>query len=153
MVTTIDQLRAYYQARADDLTLSDLDRAVAREQLDRLHGANRTRSGEYQPSRWAHVPLAELFEQAGNVVRARSNGTLQTGHEPFHDSKSGTCLVIWPDTGRWWCSSCRQSGDAATLVMALQDTSYHAAARWLAGRYGPAVSRRTPQQRGVVWRR
>ena len=58
------------------------------------------------------VDLATLFAEAGNRVRERSNGTLETGHEPHHHSKSGTCVLIVPATGRWFCRSCQRAGDA-----------------------------------------
>jgi DNA primase len=57
-----------------------------------------------------------------------------------HGSRSGTCVVAWPETGRWWCSSCGRSGDAAGFVMAALGVKYPAAAEWLTTRYGPPAN-------------
>jgi hypothetical protein len=137
---TIDTLRAHYQARAHDPTLTYTDRTVAEAQL-----ASLTRrplivtatAGGPRTSRWAHVNLAELVEESGNVLRERRNGTITTSHEPIHDSKSGTCPVIWPGVGRWWCSNCRQSGDAVTWVMQTRGCDAREAAAELVRRFGP----------------
>jgi hypothetical protein len=91
----------------------------------------------YPPSRWPQVPLELLLEEAGNKVVERYNGTLVSAHEPVHGSKSGTCLVAWPGSGRWWCSSCRQGGDALSLIMSLEGLSYGAARSYLIERFGP----------------
>ena len=111
-------------------------REVARRQLARLVGTGHRRPGQRSPSRWAHVPLAALFEEAGNAIVERPNGTAECGHEPFHGSRSGRCVLLDPVAGRWWCRSCRRGGDAATLVMDHHGWSYRQAAAWLAGRYG-----------------
>jgi hypothetical protein len=82
------------------------------------------------------VPLGDLFEQGGNVLHEKHDA-IATGHEPIHSSKSGACVVIWPAAGRWWCSSCRTSGDAVTYVMQMFGSAYGEAAAWLEQRYGP----------------
>src|SRR5688572_28590594 len=98
-MSAADDLRVLYRKQATDEQLDAPTRAVAREQLARL---NRTRPGaagntDRRPSRWAHVPLDALLAQAGNAVTRRANGTLVSGHEPMHPSRSGRCLVIWSD--------------------------------------------------------
>src|SRR4051812_18088501 len=70
-----------------------------------------------QPSRWAYVPLADLFSEQGNRLHARWGGVIECGHEPAHSSKSGRCVLINRETGRWLCRSCGGQGDAATLVV------------------------------------
>ncbi|MGD9892054.1 MAG: CHC2 zinc finger domain-containing protein [Dehalococcoidia bacterium] len=138
-MSTLDALRASYQARATDPALSNDDRAVAAAQLARLTRRSfviAATSGVPKASRWQHVPLADLFEAAGNTITARANGTLVCGHEPMHGSRSGTCLVIWPEPGRWWCSSCRTSGDALGFLMAVHGWTAREAASELIQRYG-----------------
>ena len=128
--------------RIDALAASadPLDREVARRlagQLPRVQAAGP--ATDVRPrSRWQHVDLADLFAQFGNPVHAAGE-RLKAGHEPVHGSRSGTCVVAWPATGRWWCSSCGRSGDAAGFVMAALGLKYPAAAEWLTARYGPPV--------------
>lgn len=88
-----------------------------------------------RPSRWRHVPLGGLFEAYGNVV-AEKGRTLQTGHLPAHASKSGTCVTIYPEAGRWRCSSCREAGDAATFLMSAEGLTYRQAESQLIARFG-----------------
>ena len=111
------------------------DRAVAGRQLAQLARRSRLREME-TVSAWRHVPLPALFEQAGNPLTPRPNGTVQCGHEPVHGSRSGTCVILWPEAGRWWCSSCRQGGDAVQAVRSLEGCSYPAAVARLIDRYG-----------------
>jgi len=114
-------------------------RALARRQLDRLTHIRRGSHGDTPlPSSWAHVPLAALFAAQGNVLWAQSRGTIKTGHEPIHGSKSGTCVVIDPDRGLWFCRSCRRGGDAAGFLMALRGWDYRCAAERLRWQYGTA---------------
>ncbi len=126
-----------------------LAREVARRQHARLRAASQPPPMRtWAPSRWAHVPLHQLFAEAGCIVYRRSSGWLETGH-PAHASKSGRCLAADPTTGRWWCRSCRRSGDAATFVQDLYGWTYRQAAQYLAERYGPpagTVLRRAPRR-------
>jgi hypothetical protein len=117
-----------------------VERAVAQAQLARLRGVTRRGEGAARlPSRWRHVPLAALFERAGNELHIRPGGTVTTGHEPVHGSKSGACLVVWPAEGRWYCSSCHQGGDAVGAVMSLDGVAYPVAvARLVEGWGAPA---------------
>jgi hypothetical protein len=111
------------------------ERAVARRQLAQLRSRPR-RATPAPVSAWQHVPLAALFEQAGNGLTKRADGTVQCGHEPVHGSRSGSCVIVWPAEGRWWCSSCRRAGDAVQAVMSLQGCGYRAALARLIDRYG-----------------
>jgi hypothetical protein len=130
--------RAIYRAQAASAA-DPLDRTVAQRQLVRLErAANRPVASVLPPCRWRHVPLGELFEVAGNRLHRRSDGRLESGHEPLHGSKSGRCVLIDPAAGRWWCRSCRRGGDAVTLVMQLRGWDHRRATAWLAARYGPS---------------
>lgn len=124
--------------RIDTLEASadPLDQAVAHRLNGQAPGrSKRAVSGEYPPSRWRHVPLADLFAEQGNVLHDHGE-TIKTSHEPVHGSKSGTCVAIWPKDGRWWCSSCRQSGDAATYVMQIEGIDYRRAETRLIEQFG-----------------
>lgn len=118
------------------------ERQLARRQLSRLQRptpAPATRAGA---SQWAHVPLDVLLQEAGNVVRRRRNGRLESGHEPVHRSTSDRCVVVDPSLGLWWCRSCRRGGDAANLLMKLHGWPYRRAATVLAERFGQPGGRR-----------
>lgn len=110
---------------------------------------------EGRKSRWRHVPLGELFATYGNTAGG-DDEVLKTGHEPIHDSKSGACVVAWPESGRWWCSSCRVSGDAASYLMAAESIDYPEAAKRLTEQYGappddlPQIIGRARQLRHVT---
>lgn len=115
-----------------------LRRRVAQQQLTRLGRAScppSTTAPDRRPSRWAHAPLARLFEEQGNRIYARG-GRLESGHEPMHGSKSGRCVLIDAARGRWYCRSCRQSGDAATFIMRWRGWPYRRTAAWLVTHYG-----------------
>ncbi len=116
--------------------------AVQLARLQRRHGSIAV-GGDVAPSPWQHVPIADLLTEAGNVTVERANGTIVCGHEPIHGSRSGTCLVAWPAEGRWWCSSCRQGGDAVALVMSLHGRGFHRARVYLGERFG------FPKQKGA----
>jgi hypothetical protein len=111
-------------------------REVARRQRARLARTAAPARRDRRPSRWSHVPLAELFTQAGNQVYARGNGNLETGHEPVHTSKSARCLQIDPASGYWWCRGCRRGGDAIAAVRGLLGLEYRAAVAYLTRHYG-----------------
>ena len=128
-------LIARYQQLAQ--SADPVDRLIARRQLAALRAATRRYTLDDTVSGWAHVPLARLFEAAGNEPYERANGTFVCGHEPVHASRSGGCLVIWPRAGRWWCSSCRQGGDAVQAVRSLHGLTFRGAVGWLVARYGP----------------
>ena len=148
MVTT-PALRDRYaaEARGDDPNRSE----VARRQLARLGAGATPPAGERAPSRWAHIPLSELFAQAGNTVRVRPDGSAECGHEPFHASRSGRCVCLDEVAGRWYCRSCRRGGDAATLVMDLHGWPYPRAAAWLDERYGAPNGRTSRPRRRARW--
>ena len=117
---------------------------LAQAQLARLAPRSLSSPSGDRPfprSRWGHVPLADLFADAGNTLHHRPNGTIETGHQPLHPSKSGQCVHIDSQRGLWYCCSCKQGGDAVGFVMALQGCDRVAAVRWLEARFGPPRGR------------
>ncbi|MGI8553474.1 MAG: CHC2 zinc finger domain-containing protein [Dehalococcoidia bacterium] len=139
-------LSAHYSTLADS---PDPDRrCLAARQLARLERAAAPTGEAARPSRWAHVPLAALFEQAGNTLYERQNGRIETGHEPTHGSKSGRCVLIDPAMGRWYCRGCRRGGDAVTFLMDINGWNYHRAVVTLQERYGVPADRGLKQGRG-----
>jgi hypothetical protein len=123
---------------------SALTAEVARRQRARLTRTSAPSPFAASVSRWQHVPLGELFGQAGNRIHTRGDGRQETGHDPAHGSKSGRCVLLDPQTGRWWCRGCRRHGDAATLVMAWRGWTYRQAAQWLTDGYGAPPTQRAP---------
>jgi hypothetical protein len=105
-----------------------------------------------RPSRWAHVPLAQLFADAGNALHERSGGVVECGHQPLHGSRGGRCVTINATTGLWWCRSCRRGGDAVTLVMDLAGCTAPEAASQLAQRYGKPIDRGSAASRRTTRR-
>ena len=100
-----------------------------------------------RPSPWKHVPLVKLFQKFGNRPRQRRDGTWDSGHEPVHPSRSGRCVWIRPAEGRYYCRSCRKSGDAVTFLMEARGLTYREAARILAERFGPPAGLRRERNR------
>lgn len=139
-----DVTARYYTdlASADPIT-----REIARLQLNRLSQERRRFTGaKAGPSRWAHVPLADLFVEQGNRIARLADGLIECGHEPIHASRSDRCVLLDATRGRWWCRSCRKSGDAATYVMIVRGCLYREAAAWLSDRYGAPVGWRGPRR-------
>jgi hypothetical protein len=87
-------------------------------------------------NRWPNVPLAELIQEAGCTLHDRGNGTLVGDHDAKHSSKSGNCLVVWPAEGRYYCSSCKESGDAPAWLSSVEGITYREACRRLVSQYG-----------------
>jgi len=135
--------------RSDD----PCERAVAAEMLRRVDRAARRDAHPARQTRdagaWGHVPLAGLLAALGAAGVDERGERVQSGHDWAHRSKSGACLVAWPADGRWWCSSCRRSGDVVGLVRDALGLTYDAAVDWLTARYGPPLerhaARRTPR--------
>jgi hypothetical protein len=108
-----DRLRAQYAAL---LTSDDpAQRELAEVQLHRLEGRP-YRHGAADPPHLvgSAADLVALVEAVVGPLHERANGSYD-GHCPWHGSRSGTCLAIFRgDEGewRWYCRSCRRSGDA-----------------------------------------
>jgi hypothetical protein len=137
-----DTLFHRYQvmAASDDLRV----RALAERQLARLQRGARPGNPDRVSdlSRWAHVPLLDLWATAGNVHYEVAGGRYESGHQPAHGSRSGRCVSIDPTKAMWFCRSCRIGGGVVAAVVSLRGVSATAAARWLEARYGPPPGRR-----------
>jgi len=92
-------------ARSGDLQ----ERRLALAQLERLERAGTVKThSDTEVTR--QFDLVALIGQA--VLLKRVNSGKWVGGCPWHSSKSGSCLTVWKDKGRWKCWSCRQGGDA-----------------------------------------
>jgi hypothetical protein len=124
-------------------------RRVATLQLERLEHGRRRQSARLDrqqtdaedTERFSIRPyrqqLQALLEAGGNPpVRWRGEACYQTGHRPFHASKSSTCLVVWLETGTYWCSSCNAIGGAIEWVSAWKGISRRRAQLALAQKFG-----------------
>src|SRR5207247_1189007 len=103
--------------------------------------------GEHRPSRWGHCDLPALIRERGIELQPRGDDRLVGGHGAKHPSKSGLCLVVWAAEGRYWCSSCRESGDAVSWLMNWEGWSYAQAADELRKRFGPPEDERRDAKR------
>jgi hypothetical protein len=121
-----DGLRAWYQQQlqSDD----PLARRVAAAQLASLERVTNPRPVAEPVGHGAE--LVARIESVVGPLRERPNNVLN-GPCAWHASKSGTCLVVWPTEGRWWCSSCRRSGDLVTWVVLTEGISFSEARKQL----------------------
>jgi hypothetical protein len=133
------------QARYQEMLADGVDpeqRRVAEARLRKIAEELERREtrvpAQHRGNRWPHVPILELFREFGATLREKPDKTCVGDHPWRHGSKSGTCVIIWPDEGRWLCRSCKASGDAAALVADYRGCSYSDACRWLEARFGPA---------------
>ena len=146
---SVSMLQNFYVRRLQSPDL--IERSVAEHQLRRLAPTRRPTRPDILAS-WGDA-LIGLFEGAGNSVRLTGPDQGESGHAPFHSSKSGTCVSINRARGLWWCSSCRRGGTAVSLVRALRGCTAQAAEVWLASTYGPPatpVSIRRMTRRGGI---
>jgi putative DNA primase/helicase len=101
------------------------------------------RNGHHNP--WSHVPLLDLFAEAGIELKATRDGKYEGAHTYRHSLHSGRSLVVWANKGRWYCSNCKAKGDAADLLV---DTGKAAdrqeAERMLTERFGPPNTKERP---------
>jgi DNA polymerase-1 len=74
--------------------------------------------------------LAQLFASAGNTLKGTAHG-FECGHEPVHQSKSGTCVKIDEAENRWFCQSCQAGGGPLQAVMSLHGLSSEDARAYL----------------------
>lgn len=75
--------------------------------------------------------LRTLIAAITGPLQERSGGRL-VGRCPWHSSRSGTCLIIFPGGRRWWCSSCRRGGDAPAWIALTEGIDRSEALRRLA---------------------
>ena len=67
----------------------------------------------------AYLDIVEILESIGEPTTLKKNGTFVGAHRLSHESSSGTCLVVWPDTSTFYCSSCQKRGDLADFLVAV----------------------------------
>ena len=88
-------------------------------------------------ARLDHIHLPTLVERTGVSLRQRDDDEWQGPHPQKHESKSGTCLLITKK--RYWCSSCKERGDAADWLVDVGWAPDRASATAiLVGMYGAA---------------
>ena len=132
--------------------VADLREEVRRRQAARLERkATAGKAPRGRPSPWAHVPLAELFREVGNVVHETGDDrVLETGHQPFHGSKSGRSVRIDARLGLWYCRGCRRGGDALTFWIAKSGLNRRKAYAELAERFGPPARLARRRRKSLV---
>jgi DNA primase len=75
-----------------------------------------------------------IEEVAGRYVHLRRSGRRYVGFCPFHDDRRTPSLVIFPESGRWWCfGACNGGGDVFDFVMQAEGISFSEAVRRLGG--------------------
>ena len=67
----------------------------------------------------AYLDIVEILDSIGEPLTESRNETFVGGHLLSHESSSGTCLVVWPDTSTFYCSSCGKRGDLADFLVAV----------------------------------
>ncbi|MBX6772473.1 MAG: bifunctional 3'-5' exonuclease/DNA polymerase [Chloroflexi bacterium] len=117
--------RRVAQARLAEID-AEIDRRQASPNGHKPHPGNR----------WPQVDLVELIRESGCTLTEKEHGKWHGDHACAHGSKSGTCLVVWADEGRWHCTSCKRGGDAASWLAHVEGIEYRAAARKLRERFG-----------------
>lgn len=97
------------------------DRRLGEAQLQRLERATAPKT-KTRPSEAPGVDLAALIKETA-PLKDKGSGKF-VGPCPWHSSRSGECLVVWADEGRWWCSSCKRGGDAVAWVALVEGISF-----------------------------
>jgi putative DNA primase/helicase len=94
---------------------------------------------------WKHVDILLLFREAGVDLTPGKDDVYRGSHTYRHSSRSGKSLVVWPKAARWYCSSCKVSGDAADLLVDCGRAENRAdAERILTERFGPPGTTEKP---------
>jgi CHC2 zinc finger len=104
-------------------------RQLAQEQLRRLAGASLSHDENCHTIAPDDRLLSAISATVGPLTERR-NGT-HDGPCPWHASRSGACLVVWPAEGSWWCSSCKRHGDLVAWVALTEGIAFCAARRKL----------------------
>ena len=139
--------RARYVAELQQATDPDARRvaeARIREidtELARRNGRANGTGGPASPQNpWPQVPLLDLIRASGCTVSPKDEdeSKYEGDHAAAHGSKSGRCLVVWENEGRWHCTSCKQGGDAADWVAHHEGVSREDAIARLVERFGPS---------------
>jgi DNA primase len=87
-----------------------------REEIERVRAAN---------------PIADVV---GRYVELRPSGQRYSGFCPFHADRKSPSLVVYPESGRWWCfGACGEGGDVFDFVMKAEDVEFPEAVKRLGG--------------------
>jgi DNA primase len=87
-------------------------------------------------------PIEEIV---GRYVHLRRSGRRYVGFCPFHDDRRTPSLVVFPESGRWWCfGACNGGGDVFDFVMQAEGVSFLEAVRRLGGDRCPPPSTTPP---------
>ncbi|HVA90645.1 MAG TPA: CHC2 zinc finger domain-containing protein [Chloroflexota bacterium] len=105
-------------------------RDLAREQLRRLSGAIKPEGTPRENNATPDDRLLAAIVAVVGPLAPRSDGR-QVGPCPWHGSRTGSCLVVWPAEGRWWCSSCKRGGDLVKWTSLIEGIDYATARRKL----------------------
>jgi len=91
-------------------------RTMDREEIERVRAAN---------------PIGEVV---GRYVELRSSGQRYSGFCPFHADRKSASLVVYPESGRWWCfGACGEGGDVFDFVMKAENVDFPEAVKRLGG--------------------
>jgi hypothetical protein len=103
------------------------ERELAHEQASRLRSRHQEVGLPPQPE---SDRLPKLIGETIGPLHERADGDLE-GACPWHDSKSGRCLVIYGQGSRWLCRSCRRGGDAVSWLVLSRGMTVRDALRFL----------------------
>lgn len=90
----------------------------------------------------------DILDLVGQTVQLKKTGKTWKGLCPFHPDKNPSFHVS-PETGRYRCWSCQESGDIFTWVMKTQNMEFHEALEWLAKRAGITLQHHGRQEQGT----
>jgi DNA primase len=94
------------------------------------HGGRQLSRDEIERIRDAHPVEAVV----GRYVSLRRAGRRFVGFCPFHDDRRTPSLVVFPESGRWWCfGACNDGGDVFDFVMRSENVAFPQAVRRLGG--------------------
>lgn len=89
---------------------------ITREEIERVRDAH---------------PVEDVV---GRYVHLRRAGRRYSGFCPFHDDRRTPSLVVFPESGRWWCfGACNEGGDVFDFVMKAENVPFPEALRRLDG--------------------
>jgi len=71
------------------------------------------------------VPIEDIID-----IPLKRQGKILVGHCPFHEDKHPS-FVVYPDSNRYHCFGCGQSGSVIDYVMQRYNLTFKEAVRWL----------------------
>ena len=77
-----------------------------------------------------HVPIEEVI---GQYVELKRSGERYLGRCPFHQDRRPS-LVVYPETGSFYCYGCQKGGDVFTFLMEIEHLSFKEAVKVLSQR-------------------